>query len=64
MCKNAPFKFNLAGWASLPISVTMARSFDDQIIALYDLADDPTCPKDKSIGYLTLIQKMKDKQQQ
>ena len=59
--KNRPVTFNFAALAIVPISIFQAKTLDDQIDILFDLADDPATPKDRSIQLLKLIARIKAK---
>lgn len=53
-----PFIFNPAALAIVPVSAIRARSASDQIDALWNAADDPLTPKDRSLALIRLINKL------
>lgn len=59
-----PFKFNMAALGVIPASVLKAKSANEQIDILYEIADDPKTSRDDAERLLNLIGKMNMKLKQ
>lgn len=56
-----PFTFNIAALSIVPISAVQARTAADQIDAIWEVADDPSTPKDRAMALIRLVNKMSAK---
>jgi hypothetical protein len=53
-----PFILNIAALAIVPITAIKAKTAEEQVDAIWDMADDPATPRDRSIALLRLANKL------
>jgi hypothetical protein len=56
-----PFILNIPALAIVPLAAIKARTAEEQIDAIWYLADDPDTPKDRSIALIRLANKLSAK---